>query len=166
MSTSEWGHIKHKAAVIRFFGISLMTLLTLSACVMMKAYDGAVLPADEISVIRPDTDKAFTRVRILGINEYPVGRFRPGLMVTPGQNTIAVQVTLDYPYLHGFFYFCETLTFDTAPGESYTVYGKIAPLLETGYIWVETDSAPGRIVAESIKIPIRTETYPHCKAAG
>jgi len=166
MSISKWIHFKHTAAIIFYSGISFVLILTLSACVTMKAYDGAVLPDDEISVIRPDTEKAFTQVRILKINDYPVGRFRPALEVMPGQNTIDVQVTLDYPYLHGFFVFCKTLTFHTEPGESYTVYGKIAPLLETGYIWVETDASPGRIVTESITIPIRTETYPHCKAAG
>jgi len=166
MPKSERVHFKHKAAAFFFFASSAILLLILPACVTMKAYDGAVLSPDEISVIRPDTEKAFTRVRILEINDYPVGRFRPDLAVMPGRNTISVQVTLDYPYLKGFFSFCETLTFETAPGETYTVYAKIAPLLETGYIWVEKGTSPGRIVAESIRIPIRTETYPHCKATG
>lgn len=153
-----------KGTVIFFVCAGL--LLFLSACTPMKAYDGAVLSSDKISVIRPDTSKAFTKVRILEINDYAVGRFEPGLQVLPGQNTIFVQITLDYPYLQDFFHICETLTFETAPGETYTVYGRISPLLATGYVWVEWDKAPGRVVAESIKIPIRTETYPHCKTAG
>lgn len=132
----------------------------------MKAYDGAVLSSDEISVIRPDMEKAFTQVRILKINDYAVGKLTPSLQVLPGQNTISVQVTLDHPYLRKYFCFCETLTFEAAPGESYTVYGKISPLLITGYIWVERDRAPGQIVVESIKTPIPTQTYPHCKIAG
>ena len=147
-------------------GVIGLVLVFLSACGPMKAYDGAVLEPEEISVIRPDTEKAFTHVKILKINDYAVDRFDGGVQVRPGENTMYVQVTLDFPYLHGFFHFCQTLTFETAPGKSYTVYGKISPLLETGYIWVETDSAPGGVVAESLTIPTRTDSYPHCKKTG
>ena len=150
------------------YGAGLMILLfvLVSACGPMKAYDGAVLDPGEISVIRPDTEKAFTQVRILKINDYAVNRFDTGVQVRPGENTIFVQVTLDFPYLHGFFHFCQTLTFKTAPGKNYTVYGRISPLLETGYIWVEADQFPGETVAGSLTIPTRTDSYPHCKKTG
>lgn len=147
-------------------GLMAFLIAFLSACGPMKAYDGAVLEPEEISVIRPDTEKAFTHVRILKINDYQANRFDAGVEVRPGENTIFVQVTLDFPYLHGFFHFCESLTFKTAPGKSYTVYGRISPLLETGYIWVETDSAAGEVVAESPATPTRTDSYPHCETAG
>jgi len=166
MATPDFNDARRPAIFFVCTGALLLVLLSLSACTSMKAYDGAVRPSDEISVIRPDTDKAFTRVRILEVNDLPVGRFVPGLQVLPGQNTVYVQVTLDHPYLRDFFCFCETLTFETAPGATYTVHGKISPLLLTGYIWVEGDKTPGRVVVESIKTPIRTTTYPHCRTAG
>jgi len=147
-------------------GVMGLVLVFLSACGPMKAYDGAVLEPGEISVIRPDTEKAFTQVRILKINDYAVNRFDTGVQVRSGENTIFVQVTLDFPYLHGFFHFCQTLTFKTAPGKNYTVYGRISPLLETGYIWVEADQVPGETVAGSLTIPTRTDSYPHCKKTG
>ena len=50
-------------------GVMGLVLVFLSACGPMKAYDGAVLEPEEISVIRPDTEKAFTHVKILKINE-------------------------------------------------------------------------------------------------
>jgi len=156
----------HRQGVIYGAGVMALLCVLLSACGPMKAYDGAVLEPDEISLIRPDTEKAFTHVRILKINDYAVDRLDSGVQVRPGENTIYAQVTLDFPYLNGFFHFCQTLTFKTAPGQTYTVYGRISPLLETGYIWVETDQASGGVVAESLTIPTRTDSYPHCKKTG
>lgn len=166
MADGNFFRCRQRRGAFYLAGVTVFLAAFLSACGPMKAYDGAVLAPEEISVIRPDTEKAFTHVRILRINDYPVNRFDSGVEVMPGENTIFVQVTLDYPYLHGFFHFCETLTFETAPGQSYTVYARVSPLLATGYIWVETDSSPGGVVAESLATPARTDSYPHCKKTG
>ena len=131
--------MKKKSALFLLTGVILS--MVLGACSVRKTYFGPELAKEQIAVVKP-VKKLFTDVEIKSLDGYEPGYFDSGYTVLPGIHTMIVHVMMDYPCLHDNLHFTLELSFEAQAGHTYRVRGTILPLLNDGYVWVESDKEP------------------------
>ncbi len=136
--------MKKKPAAFLLTGIILS--MVLGACSVRKAYFGPELEKGQIAVVKP-VKKLYTDVEIKSLDGYEQGYFDSCYSVLPGIHTMIVHVIMDYPCLHDNLQFTLELSFDAQAGHTYGVHGTILPLLNDGYVWVESEKEPDVAIA-------------------
>lgn len=126
-------------------GILLSTLMC--ACSARRTYFGQVQDKEQIAIVKP-FKKMFTFVDIKSLDGYQLGYFDDSYAVLPGTHTMKVHVMMDYPFLSDNLQFFVKLSFDAEPGHTYAVYGTILPFKNEGFVWIESDQAPGKVVVK------------------
>ena len=136
----------------------IAALLSLSACATKKAYSGPELTLDEIAIIRPDMDKAFTEIKIISIDVYELEFFESEVAVWPGNHKLSIEVKLAFPYLKDALAFSQNVSFNVEAGHVYTVQGKIDSVNNEGFLWVTSDKEPDQFVGGTKVGPVKLLT--------
>ena len=141
-----------------FMIILCIGLLSISACATKKAYSGPDLTLDKIAIIRPDTDKAFTEINILSIDEYEMEFFESDVAVWPGNHKMSIEVKVDFPYFNDALTFSQNVSFNVEAGHVYTICGKIDSVKNEGFLWVTSDKEPDQFVGGAKIGPVKLLT--------
>lgn len=127
----------------------------LSACEIKKAYNGPELAYDKIAIIQPNTEKAFTEIKIVSIDNYKLGLFESKVAVWPGVHKMLIQVKLDFPYLAYAMGFSQKISFKAEASRIYSIQAKIDTVNDEGFLWVTSDNDSDHYVGGTKVGPVK-----------
>lgn len=142
---------------IRVFHLILLTItfMCFNACATKKAYSGPDLTPDKIATIEPDSKKAFTKIKIMSVDDHKLNFLESKVAVWPGVHKMLIDVKLDFPYLDHTLGFSQNIAFKAEAGRIYTVQAKIDPVNNNGFLWVISDNEPNQFVGGAKLGPIQ-----------
>jgi len=129
------------------FFMTFMLFVLSSGCGPQKKYTGPYLPDEELVIIRP-TDKVFTHVKILSIDETEITHGPAGIAIHPGEHSMIMEAVLDYPFLDKYLYFEQSLNVNLEAGKKYTLHATILPLRNEGFAWISDDDDPEKMIVK------------------
>jgi hypothetical protein len=147
MKTSFSPFLKIIKQTSLFVLTGILFSMLICACSTRRTYFGEELDKDQVAIVKP-VKKVFTDVDIRSLDGYQLGYFDDSFAVLPGTHTMKIHVMMDYPALHGNLQFYMKLSFDAEAGHTYGVYATILPMSNEGFVWIESDQAPGKVVVK------------------
>ncbi len=138
--------------------VSIAWMWTSGGCATKKAYSGPDLPPDQIAIIRPDQNKAFTEIRIRSVDGYPLEFYESEVAVWPGNHRFSVDVKLAFPYFSDRLGFKQNISLNVEAGRVYTIYSKIDSIKNEGFLWVASDNESDPYVGGAKIGPIKLLT--------
>jgi hypothetical protein len=136
----------------------IIGLINFSACATKKAYSGPDLPLDKIAIIQPDSDKAFTEIKILSIDDHEMEFYESEVAVWPGNHKLSIEVKVAFPYFNDSLAFTQNVSFNVDAGHVYTISGKIDSVENEGFLWVTSDKEPDHFVGGAKIGPVKLLT--------